>query len=342
MGDFLATIKDIAQDCGLAVSTVSKYLNGGSVREANRLIIEDSIKKLDYTVNDVARGLKTNKSRMIGVVIPDLSNIFITTIVSVLDASMRKKGYAVLVCDCHSDEAQEQDIVNFFLRKRVDGIVSMPTSNQGKSFKPALDFGIPVVLIDRLIPELENKVSAVLVDNVKASFEATELLLTAGHKDIAVILGPQNVFTSQQRQLGYLQAMIQRGLIPDFKRIVYSDYTFNGGYESTKLLLNSNPPSAVFFTNYEMTLGGIVALNEVGVNIPNNISVVGFDNMDLSRVIQPTLTIVTQPLTEIGEQVSKILLAQMCYDNEKIKNEIMILSPKIMMGESIKDLNDVC
>lgn len=331
----MATMKDIARETGLGLATISKYVNGGKVREKNKEAIEAAIQKLGFTVNEMARGLKTNRSQTIGVIIPELNNIFITTIITVVGDILRQHGYGVLVCDCRSDEQQESDAVRFLLSKQVDGIINMPFSKDGDHLMSALEKDIPVVLVDRKLPGLEDRASFVLVDNVGASARATETFLDAGHTDIGIILGPKDVFTSQQRLLGYSNALLQRGLLPAESRTIYSDYSLRGGFESMKRLLNEGC-RAVFVTNYEMTLGAVIAVNELGLQIPRDLSLIGFDNQQLSRVIRPRLTIVTQPLTEIGEAVADILLARLTGDGEP-KTQCVTLTTGMIEGESVED-----
>ncbi|MFQ9847463.1 MAG: LacI family DNA-binding transcriptional regulator [[Clostridium] leptum] len=158
-------MKDIANKTGLGLATISKYLNGGSVREKNRLAIEKAIAELDFTVNEFARSLKTSKSKTIGVLIPELSNVFITSVITVLEDILRQNGYGIIVCDSRTDEERQKDAIEFLLSKMVDGIVMMPVGNDSKCLKPALDKKLPVVLVDRTIPSLENQVGEVMVDS---------------------------------------------------------------------------------------------------------------------------------------------------------------------------------
>lgn len=334
----MATIKDIAKETGLGLATISKYLNGGHVLEKNRIAIEHAIDKLGYTVNEVARGLKTSRSRTIGVVIPELSNLFITTIVTVIEDILRKSGYAVIICDCRTDETQEEEAVQFLVRKQVDGIINMPVGRSGMHLAPALNKGLPVVLLDRLTETNTNNVNAVLVDNVLAAQNATLELLNAGHQNIGIILGPQDVYTSRQRLAGYTTALQKQGLAPKDKLVAYSDYTVQGGYESMKHLLGEREMSAVFVTNYEMTLGAIIAINETGIQIPQRLSFIGFDNLHLSQVVRPKLTIVTQPLEEIGTNAAKILLERLAEGGADLPPASITLQCDISAGESIKSM----
>lgn len=330
-----ATIKDIANKTGLGLATISKYLNGGNVLEKNRQAIEQAIEELNFTVNEFARGLKTNKSKTIGVVIPELNNIFITTIITVIEDILRKSGYGVIVCDCRTDPIREKESVQFLVNKMVDGIVNMPVSSDGSHLEPALEKNIPIVLIDRMISKLRDKVDSVLIDNVGASERATQYLIENGHSKIGTIVGPHDVYTSQQRLLGYRQAFIKNGLVPDDSYVIYSDYTVQGGYEGFKILLERHSDlSAVYVTNYEMTLGTIIAVNEIGLKIPQQMSIIGFDNLQLYQVVKPKLTIISQPLEEIGRKVADLLLNRLIGESGE-PARVVTLSTNLQIGESV-------
>ncbi|HBC27087.1 MAG TPA: hypothetical protein DC013_06710 [Ruminococcaceae bacterium] len=190
----------------------------------------------------------------------------------------------------------------------VDGIVNMPICQDGRHLKPALEKKIPIVLVDRTVDALTGLADSVLIDNAAAAKMATSYLLERGHREIGIIIGPEGVFTTTQRLKGYFDAFGARGLTPDEANIQHGDYMLQGGYESMRRLLAEKKCTAVFVTNYEMTLGAVIAINEAGLKIPEEISVIGFDNMDLSRITHPRLTIVTQPLEQIGAQAAKLLL----------------------------------
>ncbi len=333
-----ATLKDVARETGLSIATVSKYINGITLKEKNRIAIERAIKKTGYTVNEYARGLKSNRSRTIGVVIPELSNIFITQIITAMEDVLRAHGYSTVICDCHTQEKLEREAVEFLLAKRVDGIVNMPVCQDGRHLIPALERKIPIVLIDRSLPALVNKVDCVLIDNSGAAFSATHHLIEHGHRNIGIIVGPRSVFTSQRRLEGYKTALIEQNIDYCDALTAYSDYTVQGGYETFYSLFTSNPEmTAIFVTNYEMTLGAIIAANELGIDIPQRLSFIGFDNMDLSRVTRPKLTIVTQPLTEIGVQTAKVILDRLTDKNTGSAVSVT-LATNLHHGDSVASL----
>ena len=306
-----ATIKDIARETGLSIATVSKYMNGATLREKNRVAIERAVHKLHYTVNEYARALKSNKSRTIGVVIPELSNLFVAHIITKMEEILRGQGYSVIVCDCHTDGKLECEAVRFLLGKMVDGIVNVPVCRDGRHLRPAVEKKVPIVLIDRPVESLAGVVDSVLIDNAAAAKKATADLLRRGHRKIGIIVGPGDVYTSRQRLRGYFDALTEYGVPAEKENILHGDYTMEGGYESMRRLLKQKSCTAVFVTNYDMTLGSIIAINEMGMKIPDEISVIGFDNMDLSRVTHPPLTIVAQPMEQIGAQAANLMLGHL-------------------------------
>jgi len=330
-----ATMKDIARQTGLGLATISRYLNGGKVKEQNRLAIEKAISELDFTINEFARSLKTSKSKTIGVIIPELNSTFVATVITFIEDILRKKGYGVIICDCNTDEILEKEAVQFLVKKNVDGIINMPVCKDGSHLKSALDKNLPVVLFDRTVTCLMDRVDAVVVDNVQASEDAVLYLIENGHRSIGIIVGPHDVYTSQQRLLGYKQAFRKSGLAYDESFIEFCDYTVHGGHESMNRLLTEHIDlSAVFVTNYEMTLGAIIAINEAGIKLPDELSIIGFDNLQLSQVIKPRLAIITQPIEEIGEQVAARMLERLAGKGPE-KTSVVTLSTRLQLGESV-------
>jgi LacI family transcriptional regulator len=334
-----ATMKDIARMTGLGLATISKYLNGGKVRPKNQKLIEDAVRTLRFVPNEFARSLKTSQSRTVGVVIPELGNQFITSIITTMEDILRQHDYAVIVCDCRTNAKREKDAVSFLMHKRVDGLINMPTDTTGEHLKPALEAKIPIILVDRMLKAYSGKVSAVVVDNVDASEKATRHLLEAGHRSIGVILGNEGIYTTQKRREGYLNACAEYGLIPDKDLIRFSDYSMEGGYTQMKALLTLTPrPTAVFVTNYEMTLGAMIALNETACRVPDDISVIGFDKLDLFGAMYPSLTLVKQPQNAIGECVARQILRLLSDPSAEPLNQIITLSTQLYEGSSIKKL----
>ncbi|MDD3141405.1 MAG: LacI family DNA-binding transcriptional regulator [Lachnospiraceae bacterium] len=335
-----ATIKDIAKKTGLGLATISSYINGGNVREKNKVKIEAAIEELHYEINEVARGLKTNKTKTIGVVIPELNNVFCTEIITGIEDVLRNHGYATIVCDCRTDKKLEQEATEFLYRKRVDGIINMPVNASGAHLKIFKEAGKPIVLIDRKIKNLSC--DSVYVDNRSAAQKAVQLFIENGHKKIGLISGPEEIFTAKERLLGYQEALEGAGIAVLESLIYYGDYTIQSGVEGIETLVKNNPDmTGIFVTNYEMTMGAVISINELGIKIPEELSIVGFDNLPFARACKPMLTIVTQPTEEIAKQVAEIMLQRLDeLDNKEIKKDITKhknekLQTSIAIGKSI-------
>ncbi|MDD7457166.1 MAG: LacI family DNA-binding transcriptional regulator [Clostridia bacterium] len=309
------TIKDLARETGLAYGTISAYLNDNKVREENRIKIENAIKKLGYIPNEYARALKSHTSRTIGVVIPELASFFATSIISFMEDELRKKGYGIIVCDCRSNEDIEIRSVKYLMSKMVDGLIIMPTTSDNKIFDLPKRFNVPVVVIDRYLQG--DGVSSVTINNREISKIAVNNMLKNGCKNIAVIHGGE-VYTSRQRLLGYYDAVGSKNddLAVDGK------FTMQGGYVAMKKLLDRNDCiDGVFVTNYDMTMGALLALKESGKVVDNDFAFTGFDLGDLTKVIGQKVQIVDQPLKEIGVNSAKILLSKI---NKKETNDIVL------------------
>lgn len=338
-----ATIKDIARETGLSLATISKYINGGNLREKNRVAIERAIKKLDYHVNEYARGLKSKKSRTVGMVLPELSNLFNMKIVSVIERILQEQGYSVIICDSQNNLEQEARSVEFLLSKQVDGIINIPMGNSSSHLAPAVERQIPILLLDRPLDKLNDVVSCVLIDNQRAARMAVRRLLDVGHRSIGVVVGPAGVYTAEMRLKGYREALEEYSIPFEERLVARASLTVEGGYrQMRRLLKESKDMTAVFVTNYEMTLGALIALNKEGVQIPQELSIVGFDNiMDLSRVFRPSLTIVSQPMEQIGIQAARLMLERLSGDASAAPMTVT-LSATLREGASIQPREESC
>lgn len=323
------TYKDIQKMTGLSLSTISKYFNGGNMREQNRLAVEKAIAELDFRVNDLARGLKSRRSRTIGVLLPELNSTFHTAIIAEVEKILRRHGYGTIICDSHLDAAQEQQALQFLMDKMVDGIIAVPYDKTGKSLAIAKEREIPVVLIDRLLPGYD----AVILDNEGASRLAVQEFIACGHREIGLLCGPDGIYTMRARRRGFEHALREYGL--SARHIVSGQVTVQGGYESAMLLLRGpQRPTAVFCSNYEITLGTVIALNECNLHVPDQISLIGFDNLELAQVVKPALTMVVQPMQEIASAAASRMLCLLEGPSNKTP-QIKTLCAELVRGQSV-------
>ena len=288
--------------------------------------------------NEVARSLKTQQTRVIGVIIPELSNAFITSIISSMEDILRKHDYAVIVCDCRSNAKREKEAVEFLMHRRVDGLINMATDTTGAHLKMPLAAGIPVLLIDRLIESLRGKASAVIIDNVHAAGQAVRKLTDFGHRRIGLVLGSPELYTTNQRLTGYLNALEEAGITPSEEYIRYGDYTMDGGYQAAQELIRlDNRPTALFVTNFEMTLGAMLALQHNNIRVPEDLSVIGFDKLELFGEIFPNLTLIRQPQMSIGREAAGLML-DMLSEKDSFAPRIVTLTTELTEGSSVSRL----
>lgn len=307
----MTTIKDVARLAGVSPSTVSKYINGGHVRLENLEAIRHAIDKLDYRVNPFARNLKTRCSRSIGVLLPSISVSFYGAVFMALDKVLREHGYHTMISCYGANHGLERDYLNYLISTGVDGLVYMPEDLTADEFgELTAGRSVPVVQMDRMIPGVAA--DAVLTDNAEAVQSAMEQLAARGHRRIAIIAGPKAVLTAQERLAGYLRALDACGILYDDSLVISGDLSFATGYQGfLKLMGSGNPPTAIFSTNYDMTLGAVAAARERGARIPEDIDIWGYDCVDICRMMTPPLPVVHQPEQELGRRTAKYLIERL-------------------------------
>ena len=324
----MANIKDVAKKAGVAVSTVSKYINGGSVRSYNEKAIRKAIEELGFKINDVARTLKTNKAMTVGILIPNLESSFFTLMAALMEDRLHEYGYNVILCDYRNDSSMETEKLDFLISKRVDGLIVVPQGNLS-NYNTLKTQDIPTLAVDRPVEGM----NWVVTDSYSGAKKAVGYLIEKGHKKIAAICGPEHVYTATERLRGYKDALLEAGI--DFEIIKKGNYTLAGGYSCMKeILALTQRPSATFVINHEMTMGAVIALNEAGVRIPEGMSVIGFDDMEMTKTINPPLTVVVQPVEQISKIAADTLLELM--DGEKVRSDTNIkLDTDLLMRESV-------
>lgn len=304
----MATIKDVARMAGVSVSTVSKFINGGNVRPENVEPIRSAIEALDFRVNPFARSLKTQRSRYIGILLPSITAPFFGSVVDALDRKLREHGYHSLISCYGSSPGMERDNLQFLLGNGIDGLVYAPEDITADVFyELTANSGIPVVQVDRKIQGVAS--DTVLVDNTDAVYKAVSRLIDKGHKRIAIVTGSRSVFSARERLMGYISALSDHNILYDDSLVISASNEFATGYRGFNALMQlPNPPTAVFATNYDITLGLITAARERGVKIGQELDVFGFDCVEVCTMMQPPLPVVHQPEADIGRTAAQYLI----------------------------------
>lgn len=304
----MATIKDVARLAGVAPSTISKYINGGNVRSENAEAIRKAIADLEYHADPFARGLKAQRNRSVGVLLPDMTAPFYGNVVMSMARDLREREYHCLISSYGANHGMERDNLKFMLTCGIDGLVYAPEDLSTEEFQElTAHCGIPIVLFDRMIQGVE--MDCVLVDNADVVYQAVNRLIGQGHSRIAIITGPKSVYTAKERMVGYLRALSDAGILYDEKLVVSGQNDFATGYRSCeKLMRQTDKPTAVFTTNYDITMGFITAARERGLQIPRDVDVFGFDSVETCSMMNPPLPVVQQPDKLIGKTAAKYLL----------------------------------
>ncbi len=307
----MVTIKDVARRAGVSPSTVSKHLNGGHVRQENVESIQAAVRELNYRANPFARNLKTQRSRSIGMLLPDLGATFYSAIFAAVDKVLRQNGYHTLISCYNADYGLERNYLNFLLNTGVDGLIYIPENLTCEEFQEfTANRNVPIVQVDRMIPGISA--DAVLAENTEASYQAVKRLIARGHRRIAVVGGPHSIQTAKERVAGYLRALEEHGILYDGALSVSTELSFAGGYQSfIKLMKLKKPPTAILSTNYNITMGVITAARERGYSIPGEVDVFGYDCVDVCSMMTPPLPVVHQPEQEIGATAAKFLIERL-------------------------------
>jgi LacI family transcriptional regulator len=306
----MSTIRDVAKIAGVSVGTVSNYFNGIQIKEANRKNIEIAVNQLNFRLNPMARGLKTNRSGTIGVLIQDLADIFQATYVKIIEKKLFESGYNIMICDTGRDEEVELKQVELLLSKRVDGLIIAPSSDAMPFMEKIIACHIPCVLIDAGTKLFEC--DQVLIDNDQAVYEATELLINRRHRRIGIITGTKDVFTARERMRGFSRAMENYHIEQSPELIKMVGWEESAGFTAMNdFLCMPNRPTAVIAANYKTTVGVIKSIYQHGIVIPQDLSLIGFDDIGFTELVKPRLSVVSQPLQELGKLVAEIIFRRL-------------------------------
>jgi LacI family transcriptional regulator/LacI family repressor for deo operon, udp, cdd, tsx, nupC, and nupG len=330
----MSSLKQVAIKAEVSTATVSRFLNNpDSVKIETRLRIEKIIKQLNYRPSRVARRLrvKDGDKKMFGLIVPDIQNPFYVDVVKGVEDGAYSKDYAVLMCNFGQEEKRERMYLDIMQSESVDGLIVAPIHEKDPEVIKIVKAGLPVVCVDRGLSGID--VDVILVDNKEGAYKAVDYLAKLGHKGIAYIGGLFQIPTSRHRRDGYIQALEDNGLKADESYIKFGDSKFESGKSFAKELLNlKNPPTALFTGNNLITLGALDAIHSMGLNIPKDVAIIGFDDMPWSSSLNPALTAVSQPGYEIGKRAVELLI-QRLEDPERPKVEIT-LKTKFIVRES--------
>lgn len=325
------TIADVARRAGVSSATVSRHMMGQTVRAHDA--IEEAVRFLGYRPSPIAQSLRSGKTLTIAMVVPDISNPFFGAAVKGAEAVARTRDYSLALYNTDENPDLEATILQR-LRGRVDGVVMAPSVESDTAPLRLREQGVPVVFIDREIagPSLFD---TVLVDNQGGTRQAVEHLLDLGHRRLGLIRGPVASTPARLRYESFRDTLADRGLEPGEAAYEDGDFREEGGYQAMlRLLSRAYPPTGVFVSNNEMTVGAVRALRELGISLPRDLSLVGFDDHVVAALMTPPLTVVNRPSEEQGAIAMRLLLHRLSGEADDTVRRIVLDTQLVVRGSS--------
>lgn len=328
----MPTMKDVAARAGVSTATVSRALNrdGNGVKDATHSKVLEAVRELGYHPNHLPRNLRFSTSRTLGLVISDINNPFFPAVARGCEDVAQRHGYTVVLSNTDESSDREVTALRTMAAERAAGVMVASTGTTNEGVRALSDMGIPVVALDRFIEGID--VDSVTVDNLGGAYEAVSHLAALGHERIAMISGPQMASSIRARQAGYEKAIGVHGLT-GHDLVRRGDLRTEGGRRATLEVLDiSQPPTAIFSVNNQTTVGVLSALSERGLRIPDDISVIGFDDLATAELLDPPLSVVDQPAYELGERGAELLLRRV--ENPAVPIEQLVLRPSLVLRAS--------
>jgi len=331
----MITIKDVAKEVNVSVTTVSRVLNNKpDVSEDTKRKVEKAIKKLGYNPSGIARGLVLQKTNSIGLIIPDVSNPFFPEVIKGIERKAKEAGYSLIFYNTNNDKKEEKEAITLLRSKQVDGII-LSLSIENKAVLRELEKEkYPIVQIDR---EVKDSIyPAITIDNKKSAYIATEYLIKMGHREIGHITGDLSTETAIDRLNGFKLALMKNNISYKEEWIIEGDYSRETGKKQMgKIIKMVNRPTALFFANDLMAFGAYEAINKYNYKIPEDFSIIGHDNIEITSFVKPGLTTMDQPKYRLGQIAVEKLVDMIENKNNNILFENIILENNIIVRESV-------
>ncbi|MDN4595345.1 catabolite control protein A [Polycladomyces subterraneus] len=329
------TIYDVAREAGVSMATVSRVVNGNpNVKPATRKKVLETIRNLGYRPNAVARGLASKRTTTVGVIIPDISNAFFAELTRGIEDIANMYHYNIILSNSDNKKEKELQLIETFLEKQVDGLLFLGSEVTDEHRQVFAEAHVPIVLAGTQDPVGDRP--SVVIDQVQAAKEATTALIREGHERIGLIGGPlTDPVNGYSRYLGYKQALEENGLPFKEEWVRIGDYRYRSGLEAMRSLLESEqPPTAVFACSDEMAVGALHAVQDAGRSVPEDVSIIGFDDIPLATQVRPLLSTVAVPMYDIGAVAMRLLTKYM--NDEPVESPQVVLQYRLELRNSTR------
>ena len=334
-------IHDVAEEAEVSPATVSRVVNqSAKVSKAKEKRVREAINKLGYKPNRFARSLRKQESNVIGVIVPDISNPFFASLVRGAESAVRETGKSITIYDTNNQIRQASDYVKLIIQEKVQGALYITSSGKKEIVQKLVDAGILVVLVDRILGEPDLSLPNVVADNLQGSIAITNHLLDQGCKSIGYIRGPKGISTASERYNGFSLALERGGFKKRSEFIKTGDYSFRSGKEAAKEFLDEfdeqGLPDGILAANDLMAVGAMREFEKAGVNIPGELAIGGFDDILLSKLVNPSLTTVRSPAYEMGRRAVKLMVDNQNSHDQRERDQIkkLMLETTLIVRES--------
>lgn len=329
----MSTLGDVAKRAGVSMMTVSRVINNsGYISQETRQRVEQAISDLGYVPNALARSLRFKQTKTLALILTDITNPFFTTVARGVEDAASEQGFSVMFCNTDESQADEAEYLNVIVQKQVDGVLLVPAESAPDSARFLRERNVPFVVLDRRIRG--DEVDNVRGDSEQGAYDLTRHLLSLGHRRIGMLSGPSIVTTAADRVAGFRRALVEAGVPVDDHLILEGSYSLDGGYTLAEQMLRLDPhPTALVAANNFIAIGALRALRAAGLRVPHDLSLVAFDDLPASMVIDPFITVVSQPAYEMGQKATALLLERLAGDGPDTPQEI-ILPTQLIVRES--------
>jgi len=328
-----ATIYDIAREAGVSIATVSQVINGkGKISEERRNEIMEIMERLNYQPSVIAAALAGKKTYTLGLLVPDISNPFFAEIARAVEDRGHQLGYSLVICSTDNKDERVERYLTLLQQKSIDGMIIGTGMDNKEILNPLMEKQIPIAMIARELPE--QPVHTVVVDDYIGGRLAAKHLLQLGHRKLAVLAEQAKVRSSRERVRGFRESLAADGVELPEQRVLHCDFVVEDGKRRTlELLKQADRPTALFCCNDLLAIGALQAVKELGLRVPQDLSVIGFDNTILASVTDPPLTTVAQPMEEMGRMAVDLLIQELKKELTQPKQRT-VLRPELIIRQS--------
>ncbi len=328
-----ARISDVARLAGVSVASVSRVLNStDTVGDATRAKVLEAVRRLDFSIDQRARALSRQRSETLGIVVADVSNPFTAQVLHGIEFVARRAGYGLLLSNSGEDAERERDNCDAMLAQRIEGVIILPVTLSGEALRPLLAHRVPVVCLDRYLEDVA--LDAVVVDNRAAGAMAASALVDAGHVRLGVVTAGTTT-VGRDRLEGFRSEVERRNIVLAASAVRIGDLTLESGREHTLALCTMlNGPTALFVQNHPMALGALLAIHELGLRVPQDVSLIAFDDPPWAQLLEPALTTLRQPTDLLGSTAAEMLLERVTHGYEEPARRIVV-APELILRRSV-------